>query len=560
MVLPYKFGLFYYIRNTQNNSFKKIISHNHMENNIEQIVESVLIQNRIRNYDKKDLELQLKIHPNYPSFQSVTDTLDYFDIDNIAVEVPAEALDQLPKSFVSLIKTENSEEIVAVIKKSDTIEIKHTSLKKKKYTFEEFKEIWAPKVIAVEYNANQGIASNRSFIQTFLAVALGAGLIFTLINRSWDLNQALFLLISIGGLVFSFFALRESLGIQSQTIHQFCTTVGNTNCGDVINNNSGKLFKGFTLSDAGIAFFGSLTLYQIFFGFTSILLIPALIGVPFVVYSIYSQGFIIKKWCAICLTIGAVSVALAIIAFIGLPLTFEIGLLPRFLMISALFTSMYLFVKEKVSENKEFRIDNTKLNQFKRDGQIFTHLLSLSEKISDTATFKNEIVLGNPNATFKIISYTNPMCGYCKDAFEAYARIIKAMGDKLQIVIRLGVSLENQDAEPTQIALRLMDIYHDQGQEDFMAAYADWFADRTFGNWIKKHKAPSNNPMYVEVLHKQSEWSKNNNIPYTPASVINGTTYPKKYSYTEFFYFVGMLLENQTSTIAEEEQAIENVN
>ena len=94
-----------------------------MKNKIEKIVESVLIENRIRNYDKKDLELQLQIHPNYPSFQSVTDTLDYFDIDNIAVEVPLEALDQLPKSFISLVKEENREEIVSVIKTNTTIEV-----------------------------------------------------------------------------------------------------------------------------------------------------------------------------------------------------------------------------------------------------------------------------------------------------------------------------------------------------------------------------------------------------------------------------------------------------
>ncbi|GAA4273858.1 vitamin K epoxide reductase family protein [Aquimarina gracilis] len=528
-----------------------------MKNTIEKIVETVLIQNRIGNYDKKDLELQLQIHPNYPSFQSITDTLDYFDIDNIAVEVPVDALDQLPESFVSLVKKDEQDEIVAVTKKKGNIEINHTSLSSKKFSLEQFKEIWVPKVIAVEYNAKQSFAPNRSFIQTFLAITLAAGMLIALINRSWSLDQALFLLVSTAGLVFSFFALRESLGIQSQAIHQFCTSVGNSNCGDVINNNSGKLFKGFTLSDAGIAFFGSLTLYQIFFGFTSILLVPALIGVPFVIYSIYSQGFIIKKWCAICITIGAISLVLAAIALRALPLTFEVSLLPAFLMISALFTLMYLFAKEKVTENKQYRSDNMKLNQFKRDGQIFDYLLSLSDKVSDTATFTNEIVLGNPNSDFKVISFTNPMCGYCKDAFEAYTRVLKAMGDKLQIVIRLGVNLDDQNAEPTQIALRLMEIYHDQGSESFIAAYSEWFADRTYSKWIKKYNAPKNNPMYVEVLHKQSEWSNSNHIPYTPASVINGKTYPKKYTYNEFFHFIGIMLEKHTETVSGDGHTVE---
>ncbi len=528
-----------------------------MENNIEKIVESVLIQNRIRNYDKKDLELQLQIHPNYPSFQSITDTLDYFDIDNIAVEVPKEALDQLPKSFVSLVKTEKSEEIVSIVKKEKTIEIKHSSLSKKKLDYEKFKEIWIPKVIAVEYNEKQNFTPKDSFLQSLLMIMLSLSLIATIITRPWSIDQIIFLLVTITGLVFSYFALRESLGIQSQTIHQFCTSVGNTNCGDVINNNSGKLFKNFGLSDAGIVFFGSLTLYQIFFGFNSALLFPSIIGIPFVLYSFYSQAFIIKKWCALCLTIAAVSIGLTVIALRSLEFAIDIKLISSFVLLTTLFTLVYLFTKEKVIESKSSNAENLKLNQFKRDDQIFNHLLSLSEKIEDTTTFKNEIVLGNPNSDFKIISFTNPMCGYCKDAFEAYIRILKVMGDELQIVIRLGVKLDDQNAEPTQIALRLLEIYHDHGSESFVDAYSNWFVDRTFSKWTKKYEVPKNNPMYVEVLHKQSEWSNNNSIPYTPASVINGTVYPKKYSYDEFFHFMSTMLEKHNNPISEMEETVD---
>ncbi|WP_271782783.1 vitamin K epoxide reductase family protein [Aquimarina algiphila] len=525
-----------------------------MKNNIEKIVETVLVQNRIGNYEKKDLELQLQIHPNYPSFQSITDTLDYFDIDNIAVEVPIDALDQLPKSFVTLVKTaESSEEIVTAIKKNQNIEIKHSSLKKKKFTLEEFKEIWIPKVIAVEYNSKQSLLSNGSFLQNLLAITLIAGLVLLAISRVWTIDQILFLIVSLVGVTFSFFALRESLGIQSQTIHQFCTSVGNTNCGDVINNNSGKLFKNFSLADAGIVFFSALTLYQIFYGFTSVLLIPALAGIPFVLYSIYSQAFIIKKWCAICLAMVAVSIGLTIIALRSLQFDIDISQISGFLIVTTLFTSIYLFAKEKMVENKTFKGDNLKLNHFKRDSQIFNHLLSLSEKIEDNSTIENEIVLGNPNAPFKIISLTNPMCGYCKDAFEAYTRTLKAMGDQLQIIIRLNVKTDDLENKATQIALILFDIYQNKGADEFIIAYNNWFADRTHSKWIKKYGLPAKNPGYISVLDKQSEWAEKNNLYYTPASLINDTIYPKKYSYSEFFHFMNIMIENHNDVIENQE-------
>ncbi len=524
-----------------------------MKNNIEKIVESVLIQNRISNYDKKDLELQLQIHPNYPSFQSITDTLDYFGIDNIAVEVPKEALDQLPKSFVSLVKNDEVEEIVAVIKKNDSIELKHTSLKKKKYSLDQFQEIWVPKVIAVEYTAKQKLMTGQPFLQYFLLAVLCIGLAFTFIERALNVDQLLFLGISVIGVVFSFFALRESLGIQSQTIHQFCTSVGNTNCGDVINNNSGKLFKNFSLADAGIVFFGSLIIYQVIYGFNNALFIPSVIGIPVILYSIYSQAFVIKKWCAICIAMGIVSTGIAIVALRSLQFDTNLTQISGLLIVFALFTLVYLFAKEKVVESSSFKAENLKLNQFKRDGQIYNHLLSISEKIEDTATIENEIVLGNPNSDFKIISLTNPMCGYCKDAFEAYSRVLKTMGKDLQIVIRLALTMDDIDNEATQIGIKLFEIYHDQGSNSFVDAYNDWFADRTYTKWIKKYGAPTNDSKHIEVLKKQSEWSEKNELRYTPASLINTTIYPKKYSYAEFFHFMSIMVENQSDSVSEEE-------
>ncbi|GGX13114.1 vitamin K epoxide reductase family protein [Aquimarina muelleri] len=530
-----------------------------MDNTIEKIVENVLIQNRIRNYNKKDLELQLQIHPNYPSFQSITDTLDYFSIDNIAVEVPIDALDQLPNSFISLIKTDGIEEIVTVNKKNNFINLKHSSLKKKKLSLNEFKEIWVPKVIAVEYNTKHSVVSNTSIIQNILFTGLFISLIFILIEKSWGVNQILFLLLSLAGVVFSFFAVRESLGIQSQTIHQFCTSIGNTNCGDVINNNSGILFKNFSLADAGMAFFGSITLYQIFYGYSNVLLISSLAGIPFILYSIYSQAFIIKKWCVICLGIASISLTLAGIAILNFPFDLDFSkTIPSFIMVSSLFTLAYLYSKEKIKDNNLFKSENLKLNQFKRDEEIYTYLMNTSEKIKETITIPNEIILGNPNATFKITSITNPMCGHCKKAFKAYTRVIRSMGDQLKIVIRLSVNTDDLDNKSTQIALKLLEIYHEQGTNKFIDAYTDWFTDKAHSKWLKEHGLPKNNLNDLDILKNQSEWAKANQLYYTPTSIIGNTIYPQKYGYDEFFHFISVMIEKKSNYILEEnEQPIE---
>ncbi len=530
-----------------------------MKNTIENIVTSVLIKNRIRNFDKKDLELQLQIHPNYPSFQSVTDTLDYFNIDNIAVEVPIEALDQLPENFISLIKIDTANEIVSVLKKNNQIVLKHTSLDKKNYSLEEFKKVWIPKVIAVEHSSTANLFSKQLVLQNVLIGVLALSILAILFTRVITVSQISFLLLSITGIVFSVLAVRESLGIQSQTMHQFCTSIGSSNCSEVINNKSGKLLDNFSLADAGVVFFSIVTLYQFIYGYNSTLLLPTLVGIPFILYSLYSQAFVVKKWCAICITISCISIGLTVISLLSLPFDFSFSFLSGFILLTTLFTLGYIYFKQYMVASKEYKVQNIKLNQFKRDGQIFNHLLSLSEKIENTHTIANEIVIGNSDAPFKIISLTNPMCGYCKGAFEAYTRVLKTMKDQLQIIIRLKVSLDDMENQATQISLRLLDIYHTEGADGFITAYSEWFSDRTFSVWIKKYGEPTRSIIHKEVLNKQYEWAEKNNLYYTPASILNDTLYPKKYSYDEFFHFTSMMIENQDrlSIVSEEQKSVD---
>lgn len=527
-----------------------------MKNNIENIIQNVLIRNRISNYDKKDLELQLQMHPSYPSFQSITDTLDYFNIDNLAVEVPVEALDQLPESFISIIKTKNDDEIVSVIRRKNTIQLKYASLPKKNFTYEEFKEIWIPKVIAVEKSIKSSVFANYPIFQVLLVGILVLSSLYIMIERGSGFNSIAFLTLSLTGMIFSFFAVRESLGIQSQTMHQFCTSVGSSDCGDVINNNSGELFKNFSFTDAGMIFFGSLVLYQLFYGFNSALLVPSLLSIPIVIYSFYSQAFTIKKWCVICMVIGITSVGLIILSLRSFSFSFDVSLIFGLVMISAIFTLVYNYGKKKIKENMDYKTKNVGLVHFKRDFEIFSYLLNDSERVTDNTIISNEIVMGNPQAVFKIISLTNPMCGFCKEAFESYTRVLRTMSDQVQIVIRLKVDLEDLQNQATQISLKLIEIYTNDGVNRFIKAYTDWFADRTYDNWMSTYGKSRNDPKGIQTLKKQSEWAEKNNLNYTPATLINDVLYPKKYSYDEFFYFINTMVDNHNASVVPLEEPV----
>jgi len=103
------------------------------------LLEKFLIKNHYTQFNKKDISLQLQTHPNNPSFRAMTDTLDYFGIENVAAKVPEEALDVLPNDFLTIIN--NSEaQLVLATKKKNLIITENENGKKTKYSLNEFKE------------------------------------------------------------------------------------------------------------------------------------------------------------------------------------------------------------------------------------------------------------------------------------------------------------------------------------------------------------------------------------------------------------------------------------
>ena len=75
-----------------------------------------------------DVHLQLLSHTDYPSLKAVTDTLDYYEIDNVAANVPKDALSQLPKVFLALLEDEGETELVLAQQKAHTILLKYEKI------------------------------------------------------------------------------------------------------------------------------------------------------------------------------------------------------------------------------------------------------------------------------------------------------------------------------------------------------------------------------------------------------------------------------------------------
>lgn len=515
------------------------------------LIEQFLSRNNHSQFNKQDLELQLKSHPQFPSFKSITDTLDYFGIENLAAKVTNEALALLPKTFLTLIyNDDHTEELVLVTKKDNgQLIIKREDSKRASYKTEDFFKIWTKTILAVE----PSIKTNKKNYSLVLSVTVLVASIIGMfaLNKPNIIDISLFGL-SLLGLGVSYLLLQEKLGNRSATISKFCNLSAITNCDDVINSQGSKILGKLELTDVNVLFFSSVVVYQLFFSWSNILTVIMLLSVPVVLYAIYYQAFKVKKLCTLCLITSLTLLGLATMATTTIG-SFELMIIStlNLLVVSGLLSLLFYYIKGILTQNATLEEHNIGLQKFKKNPEIFNFLMSSAEHIENTTSIPNEIILGNPEAKFTVIGLTNPMCGYCKDAFANYTRLVNAYGDRIKLSLRFNTGADAIDQDHVKVSARLQELYLEHGAKEFIDIYNAWFKNRNTASWLKTYGEPSYNTETKNVLNTQKQWSQDMALSYTPATVVGNTVLPKAYSYSDLNYIVAELLiqEEQSNII-----------
>ena len=505
-----------------------------------QLLEKFLIKNNYTHFNKRDISLQLLTHPDNPSFRAMTDTLDYFEIENVAANVPEEALNMLPTHFITLIDVDaNGNELVLATKKYESIQVETEDGKKTKFNIEDFKKKWSKNIIAIEPTHDNYIFKNiKSYWSLIPIIFL---LIFFIITEPGTFKLIRILLSAIG-LFISYLLVKEKIGYHSYSVLSVCTSLPNSNCDDVINSKGGNITKNVSLADASFLFFLILFIANIILNNNLIITTMLFLGIPVSLYSIYYQGVILKKWCPLCLGIVFLLGLLAVSLLWGISLQISnIETIIYFLIISLAIPS-YFFTKELIKNNRDLHQEIIASRRFKRNPEIIKKIMADTKKINNLVVFDNEIIIGNINAPNQILTYTNPMCGHCKKAFESYVKIIE-MYNNIKIIIRFNAEADNLNAPTTQISSKLIEINSENGTNEFINAYISWFNNRNTDDWLEKYGMPKFQDNNLLLLKKHKEWAKFNEISFTPATILTGKLFPFSYGYEDLVYVINDILE-----------------
>lgn len=496
---------------------------------------------RLSNYniDSKTLELQLLTHPDYPSFKSISDTFDYFEIENIVAKVPKEIINKLPTSFITLLSFNGKREIFILNKKGKQFTVINENLKIKRLSLEKLHEIWDGTIIAIEERDKdiQKNVINFTYIGYIVLLLLS---IFSF-SHLYSLITIIYCFISLIGLMISYFIVQESFGVQNEIIKKVCNITSQANgCNSVINDKNSKLFKIVSLSDATITYFLTILTTIIFLDFNhSILFISSLFSLPIIFYSFYKQLMVLKQWCALCIGISII----LFLQFIILLLSFsEFKLVFIYIVKTIIILICIILILNKL---KNLMLDNIKLKaievdsiKFKRNKHLFERMLTKEKLIyNNSSLLNNKISFGSDKPKLIIDAVTNPFCGFCVESFMIYDKIL-SKNSEVQLNLIFSVSTNNPDNIATKIILTILDLYTNKSKEVALKALKFWFNIRDFEIWSKEYEMKTKSENDFSILISHQNWIESNKINYTPATFINEYYYPIVYKISDLEFFI----------------------
>ncbi|QSB29148.1 thioredoxin domain-containing protein [Flavobacterium sp. CLA17] len=508
--------------------------------------------------NKAEFEYQIQSHPDYPSFLAVSDTLTFFNIANGVLSVGIAEIELLPDRFVAFLEIEKGQPQFFFIEKKDSTYFYSHNKTATALSLQELERFWKNRVLLIEKSGADADPPATTATNYWVLPGLSVLLLFVLLLQSKaGLNAKLFLALPALGLFFSFAALRDLFSHKSVLLDSFCNMTSAESCEKVTQSAKWKIFETVSFSDLSLIFFSYQFICLLLFLFienteayfeTQILLLT--IALPVLFISLYYQKFVEKMWCPVCLAI--ISVILSELGYVWFYYNFDFNVTAQAILISAfVFVTVALIwfsLKKLLRQQKELKEFHIAGNRFKRNYEIFKNNLLASEISANSEIESGSIILGNRDASLKIIVVTSPFCSFCAEVHTVIEEILSKYSDLVSFDLRFNFNEVNSDARSQRVHQKLLSIYYNYGQEAFRDVLHQWFTD-----FATKDEKIMDRPEIMsrddrsiqEILKEQFLWNQANDVAYTPSMFINGYVFPKHYERKDLLHFIIDLSEDE---------------
>lgn len=485
-------------------------------------------------------------HPNYPSIWSFTDVLKNIGITLKVVHITLNELIDV-KDIPLLVHLKTEDEHFVLFKGIDSnrvIYLDDVTRKEKSEPVDTFSQKWDGNIA---YISNKRIQVGNDIniylhsIKNIAFVLLLLNVLFVGFIQGIDIPIWGLLVLKFMGVFISSMLVLHEMGHENRLSSRVCHLNKNTDCDAVLNSKVSK-WGNVRMSDIGIVYFVAgllLLIGSICWGdWNEIYCMLGMISVcsiPFIVFSVCYQFFIVKKWCVLCLGIVFVLIGEVFLFFISGSTVFIPNLSVGYIFISSFvwvgigwYLFCYLIKRFK-------RMEKGYLNylSLKKDCNLFKRLCGEQETVCSSR--ECTIILNKGNDVVVDIALSI-RCKHCAETFHQMLHLMDVMAENYSFHIHLTWSISH--LEQHQFVHRLLSVYLLEGEKQFVNMLKRWYEFEEYLNIdVKKVEKVVSDEIFAYFIKETQEWYQINQIMQTPTIYVSGKMLPSLYELKDLRYF-----------------------
>ena len=488
-------------------------------------------------------------HPDYPSLLCISDSLTQWNVENAALTLDKESLEQYPLPFLAFIGR-NFRVITGIT--GDAIVYLDDDGKTQKENKDKFLKHWGGVALIAQASENAGEKDyaikklkerNKRKIFSFGAIWIllclsGSIFLFAKTNVTpATIGYASILFLKLTGTFIAFLLLWYEVDKYNPTLQKICAgSSSKKDCSAILSAPAAKIFKVISWSEIGFFYFAG--------GFLALLLNSTLLNgivllnvlaLPYILYSLAYQKLVAKQWCRLCLMVLGV-LLLEFIAALSTNQLINPFAHPfiNFPILAALFTCFSLpvvvwyIIKPILLKNYQNKNKGFELARLKNNPKIFTAMLHVQKRVSESPDGLG-IMLGNLNAENTIIEVCNPYCGPCA---KAHKEIDKLLEHNTNLKVQLLFTATNEPGDKLAAPVKHLLAINSKGDafETRRALDGWWQAEKKdYAVFADKYRMNGEINQQGEKIEAMNNWCKAMEIVFTPTIFINGYQLPELY-------------------------------
>lgn len=472
-------------------------------------------------------------HPYYPSLLCVSDSLEQWGLDTMALDISPSGLSQLPCPFLAHCPTVGDDPYwIVKAAGSDELICMDSRRRIRPVALQEFCGVWDGKVLVMERRDVYGEVDypvrrraerwgrmRMAFAVLVLLLPMVAALREYLREERDGFYFSALLAGNILGVLTTLVLLGFENGWASEGLKRWCSLSDKMSCAAVLQSRGARLWKNVSWSDLGLVYFAGSLAYSWLVAYGGAPLAPLAlcnyISLGYVVFSLLYQGLVIRKWCFFCLLIQGL--------LLGEGLLVAVTRQPAGLMASGSFFAAYaipgacwILLKPMWMRSMEAGVLRRELNRLKRNELVFQSLLGKADALQNDPGAVG-LVIGDESAERSLVLVSNPYCGPCGKMHQKLERLLE---NDRRWKARIIFSIAGQDEQAVRVVWSFFHAADTGGEAGLRRALHDWYGG------MKRGKEGFDRDRRIESM---TDWCRKENIRYTPAVYVDGRRLPEPY-------------------------------